>query len=209
MESAFLSSSLIRVLLLAHICLQTSTLGSKIMSDESVPLLQDALSVSTTKLCGAIFQLHCMNCWSTASQKSKVHAGLRLPNVSSLQFCKPFSIIMHYRNCSKGHWVTEALRVEGPWEACKPTFNFKQCQHWIQTKLLRDLSDWVWRPPRMEALQPLWAACCTAWLFSLWTFFPLIFYAVAPWQFITVVSHSHAVHHFCEEPGSIFLITSP
>lgn len=70
LESVFLISSLIRVLL-AYIWLQSSTLGGKILSDESIlSLLQDAPSVSTMKLCRFSVVLYKLE--RGASQKSRV-----------------------------------------------------------------------------------------------------------------------------------------
>jgi len=42
---------------------------------------------------------------------------------------------------------------KGLWEVSNPKSNSKQGQQWIQTRCLRALYGWIWKPPKREKLQ--------------------------------------------------------
>lgn len=57
------------------------------------------------------FQLHCTDCKVVLLRSPGCKNWFQAPKCK--QFCEPLSIIMHYRTCSRRHWVTEPFRMEG------------------------------------------------------------------------------------------------
>lgn len=128
LESVFLISSLIRVLL-AYIWLQSSTLGGKILSDESIlSLLQDAPSVSTMKLCRFSAQLYCTNLKEVLLKSPECKYWFQAPKCK--QFYESLTIILCIIEPVADDVGSQNLSGwKGPQEVPNPAFSSKQCQH--------------------------------------------------------------------------------